>query len=345
MSANDPFLGRRANDLAAMRNVAVSVVGYAVILGGQSMRRRGFITLVGGVAAAWAFGARAQQATKTPRIGVLSLGRGDKSDASLTTLNAFVSALGELGYTEGQNISFDRKFADGDPNKLSQLAQELVDNRVDAIVVLATPAARAVRQVTASIPIIAIAMADPVEDELVTSLARPGGNVTGTAFLGPELVSKRLQLLQEIVPRLSRVVVLWHPHAYGERTMAGMLKEIESAAQSTGTKLQLVPAAGPNDLGDAFAAMTTERADGLVVFPSPMLFSQYSRIVTFAANNRLPAMYAAREGVELGGLVSYGVNLPDLSRATAIYLDKSARGQNRLNCLSSNRPNSSLSSI
>jgi putative ABC transport system substrate-binding protein len=169
-------------------------------------------------------------------------------------------------------------------------------------------------------------MADPVEDGLVSSLAAPGGNVTGTSFLGPELVSKRLQLLKEIVPSLSRVIVLWHPRAYGERTMAGMLKEIESAAQSLGIKLQLVPAAGPDDLDSAFPAMTRERADGLIVFPSPMLFSQYSRITTFAANNRLPAMYAAREGAELGGLVSYGVNLPDLSRATAIYLDKILKG-------------------
>jgi putative tryptophan/tyrosine transport system substrate-binding protein len=290
------------------------------------MRRREFITLIGGAAAAWPFGARAQQAPKVPRIGILSLGRGDKSDASLTTLDAFVPALRELGYTEGQNIAFDRKFADGDANKLSRLARELVDSRADVIVVFATPAARAVKQATSSIPIIAIAMADPVEDELVTSLARPGGNVTGTAFLGPELVSRRLQLLKEIVPGLSCVVVLWHPRAYGERTMAGMLKEIESAAQSLGTKLQLVAAVGPDDLDNAFAAMTREPADGLIVFPSPVLFSQYSRIVTFAANNRLPAMYAAREGVVLGGLVSYGVNLPDLSRATAIYLDKVLKG-------------------
>ena len=298
----------------------------AVSFGGVEMKRREVIKLIGSAAAAWPLGARAQLATKIPQIGVLSLGRGDKSDASRATLDAFMPALHELGYTEGQNIAFDRKFADGDANKLGRLAQELVDSRVDAIVVLATPAARAVKQATSSIPIIAIGMADPVEDELVSSLARPGGNVTGTAFLGPELVSKRLQLLKEIVPRLSRVVVLWHPRAYGERTMAGMLKEIESAAQSLGTKLQLVPAAGPDDLSGAFAAMTTERADGLIVFPSPMLFSQYSRIVTFAANNRLPAMYAAREGVELGGLVSYGVNLPDLSRATAIYLDRILKG-------------------
>jgi ABC-type uncharacterized transport system substrate-binding protein len=293
---------------------------------GKRMKRREFITLLSGAVAAGPFTTYAEQATKIPQIGVLSLGRGDKSDASLTTLNAFMPALRELGYTEGLNIAFERKFADGDGNKLKGLAQELVERRVDAIVVLATPAARAAKQATSAIPIIAIGMADPVDDELVSSLARPGGNVTGTAFLGPELVSRRLQLLKEIVPRLSRVVVLWHPRAYGERTMAGMLKEIESAAQSLGTKLQLVPAASPDDLSSAFAAMTTERADGLIVFPSPMLFSQYSRIVTFAANNHLPTIYAAREGVELGGLVSYGVNLPDLSRATAIYLDKILKG-------------------
>jgi putative tryptophan/tyrosine transport system substrate-binding protein len=292
------------------------------------MRRREFLGALGtlGVAAAWPLAAAAQQATKIPQIGVLSLGRGDKSDASLETLDAFVSALRELGHTEGQNIAFDRRFADGDANKLSGLARELVERRVDAIVALGTPAARAANRATSVIPIIGIAMADPVGDELASSLARPGGNVTGTTFLGPELVSKRLQLLKEIVPGLSRVVVLWDPHAYGERTMAGMLKEIEDAARSLGTKLKLVAAVSPADLSNAFAAMATERADGLIVIPSPMLFSQYSRIVTFAADNRLPAMYVAREGVEIGGLVSYGVNLPNLSRATAVYLDKILNG-------------------
>jgi putative tryptophan/tyrosine transport system substrate-binding protein len=288
------------------------------------MQRREFITLAGGVAA-WPLAARAQQ-PRIPNIGVLSLGRGDKSDASLATLDAFMPALRELGYTEGQNIAFERKFADGDANRLSGLAEQLVERRVDAIVAFATPAARAARRATSAIPIVAIGMADPVEDELASSLARPGGNVTGTTFLGPELVSKRLQLLKEIVPGLSRVVVLWHPGAYGERTMASMLKEIESAAQSLGARLQLVPAASPADLGGAFATMTAERADALIVFPSPMLFSQYARIVTFASDHRLPAIYAAREGVDLGGLVSYGVNLPGMSRATAIYLDKILKG-------------------
>jgi len=175
------------------------------------MGRREFITLLGAAAASLWLAADAQQATKIPHIGVLSLGRGDKSDASLTTLDAFMPALGELGYTEGKNIAFERKFADGDANKLSELAQELVEHRVDAIVALATPAVLAAKKATSAIPIVGIGMADPVEDELASSLARPGGNVTGTTFLGPELVSKRLQLLKEIVPGLSRVVVLWHP--------------------------------------------------------------------------------------------------------------------------------------
>src|SRR6516164_2024377 len=290
------------------------------------MRRREFITLLGGAVAAWPLAARAQQETKVPRIGILAPGRADNSDASHRTLNAFISALRELGYTEGQNVAIERKFANGDVDRLRALAVELVAGQVDVIVAQSTPAARAAKQATTAIPIVAIGMADPVEDELVASLVRPGGNVTGTAFLGPELVSRRLQLLKELVPGLSHVAVLWHPRAYGERTMAGMLKEIEGAAQTLGTKLQLVPAAGPDDLETAFSAMTKERADGVVVFPSPILFAQYPRIVTLAANNRLPAIYAAREGVELGGLASYGVNLPDLSRATAVYLDKILKG-------------------
>ena len=290
------------------------------------MQRRDFITLLSGAAAAWPLAAHGQPVAKVPRIGVLSLGSGDKSDASLKTIDAFAPALGELGYIEGKNIAFDRKFAAGDANRLGVQAKELVEHRVDAIVALSTPAVRAARQATSAIPIVGIGMADPVEDGLADSLARPGGNVTGTTFLGPELVSKRLQLFKEIVPGLSRVVVLWHPRAYGERTMATMLKEIESAAQSLGSRLQLVPADGPADLDAAFAAMTTAQADGLIVFPSPMLYSQYSRIVTFAANNRLPAMYAAREGVELGGLVSYGVNLPNLARNTAPYLERILKG-------------------
>ena len=169
-------------------------------------------------------------------------------------------------------------------------------------------------------------MADPVEDGLVASLARPGGNVTGTTFLGPELVAKRLQLLREVVPQLSRVAVLWHPRAYSDRTNAGMLKEIERAAQTLGMQLQLVSAASPEDIDGAFSAMTRERAAALTVFPSPMLFAEYNRIASLAAASRLPAIYAAREGADAGGLMSYGANLPDLFRQTAVYVDKVLKG-------------------
>src|SRR5262245_48252371 len=293
---------------------------------GGTMRRRDFIKVFAGCVAARPLATHAQQTTKVPRIGILTPGRADNSDTSLQSLNAFVAAFRKLGYVEGQNIAFERKFADGNVDRLRALATELVEHRVDVIVANSTPAARAAKQATTTIPVVAIAMADPIEDELVASLARPGGNITGTTFLGPELVSKRLQLLKELVPGLSRVAVLWHPRAYGERTMAGMVKEIESAAQTLGTKLQFVPAAGPDDLEHAFASMTKERPDALIVFPSPMLWGHYSRVVNFAASNRLPAMYAAREGVELGGLASYGVNLPDLYQATAVYLEKVLKG-------------------
>ena len=165
-------------------------------------------------------------------------------------------------------------------------------------------------------------MADPVADDLVASLARPGGNVTGTTFLGPELVAKRLQLLREVVPGLSRVAALWHPNAYSERTMAAILNEIEVAARTLGLQLQLVPAVGPDDFDSAFAAMAREHAQAVIVKPSPMLFGEYKRIVSIATNSRLPAMGAAREFADLGGLMSYGANLPDLARQTAPYVDK-----------------------
>jgi putative ABC transport system substrate-binding protein len=201
-----------------------------------------------------------------------------------------------------------------------------VKRQVDVIVALSTTAARPARQATTVIPIVAIAMADPVEDDLVASLARPGGNVTGTTFLGPELVAKRLQLLSEVVPQHSRVAILWHPRAYGDRTMAGMLKEAERAAVALGIQLQFVPATSPEDITGAFSLMTRERADALSVFPSPVLFAAYGRIAGIAAEKRLPTIYAAREGVEVGGLMSYGANLPNLARQTAVYVDKILKG-------------------
>jgi putative ABC transport system substrate-binding protein len=245
---------------------------------------------------------------------------------SAATLEPFYRGLQELGYVEGRNLALERRDGEWRSDRLPELAAELVALKVDVIVAWSTPAALAAKQSTNTIPIIAAVMADPIADELVTNLARPGGNITGTTFLGPELVPKRLQLLGEVVPGLSRVAALWHPHAYGERTMAGVLREIEGAARSLGMQLQLVPASGPDDFASAFSAMTKERAEAFIVMPSPMLFGEHKRIVKLAADTRLPAMYQAREFVDAGGLMSYGVNLPDMFRRTATYVDKILKG-------------------
>ena len=171
-------------------------------------------------------------------------------------------------------------------------------------------------------------MADPVGDELIASLSRPGGNITGNTFLGAELIAKRFGLLKDVMSGLSRVAALWHPAAYGKRTIEGMLRETETAAQSLGLQLQLVPALGPGDLDGAFITMTRERADAVILLPSPMLYGEHKHIVELAAKSRLPAMYAAREFVEDGGLMSYGASLPDLFRRAATYVDKILKGAN-----------------
>jgi putative tryptophan/tyrosine transport system substrate-binding protein len=289
------------------------------------MRRRDFIAVVSG-AVAWPLAARAQQATKIPRIGILSPSRSEDASPNRVTLQAFVAGMREFGYVDGQNIAIERELSEASADQLREAAAELVKHNVDVIVTLSTTAARPAKQATSLIPIVAIGMADPVADELVASLARPGANVTGTTFLGPQLVTKRLQLLSEIVPQHARVAVLWHPRAYGDRTMEGMVKEAEDAAQTLGMQLQFVPANSTDEIAGTFSNITRDRADALCVFPSPMLFGEYGRIVDIVAEKRLPTIYAAREGVELGGLMSYGANLADLARQTAPYVDKILKG-------------------
>jgi ABC-type uncharacterized transport system substrate-binding protein len=290
------------------------------------MRRREFITLVGG-AAAWPLAAHAQQPIgrtgKMPRVGILMPGPATHSTA---TLDPFYRGLHDLGYIVGQNMAAELRNGDWKPDRFAALAAELVALKVDIIVAWSTPTARAAKLATNSIPIVAGVMADPVGDELVASLGRPGGNVTGTTFLGPELVAKRLQLLRDVVPGLVRVAALWHPHAYGEQTMANIVKSIEDAARTLGIQLQLVPADGPDQIASAFSTMVKERADAFIVMPSPMLFGEHQRIVELAANDRLPGMYQAREFVDAGGLMSYGANLDDLFQHTATYVDKILKG-------------------
>ena len=290
------------------------------------MQRRYFIALVGGATIAWALATRAQPATKMPRIAFLSPGRSELSDPIFNMLNAFLHRLHDLGYAEGQNLAIERQYADGRSDRLPGLAAELISRKPDILVAFSTTAALPARHASGTIPIVVVGMADPVADGLIASLARPGGNVTGTTFLGPAVAAKRLQLLREVVPGLSRVAVLWHPNAYGERTMAGLMNEMKDAARTLGLQLQLVPAFGPEDVVGAFAAMVRESAKALIVMPSPMLFGEYKRIVSFAANGRLPSMGAAREFADLGGLMSYGVNQVDLARQTATYVDKILKG-------------------
>jgi len=288
------------------------------------MRRREFMALIGG-AAAWPLAARAQQPARLPRIGIMSPGA-NTAGTVFDMLAGFERGLRDLGYVEGRNIVIERQFADNNPNRLGELASALVELKVDLIIAQSTAAARAAKAQTATIPIVAIGMADPVDDGLAASLARPGGNVTGTTFLGPELVGKRMQLLKDVVPNISRVAALWHPHAYSERTMAGLVDGTDAAARGLGLTLKYVPADSPDELAGAFERLSTERADALIVFPSVMLFGQYPRVAQFAAGRRLPSIGAAREFADLGGLMSYGVNLPDLARQTAVYADKILKG-------------------
>jgi putative ABC transport system substrate-binding protein len=291
------------------------------------MKRRTFITLIGGAAAVWPIAARAQRLGKTPRIGIQMPGLAPGFSSSLTTLDAFQQGLRERGRTEGLNIAIEYRYGEWRLSRLADLASELVALKVDVIVAFSTLAARAAQQATSTIPIVAAAMGDPEADGLIASLARPGGNITGTTFLGPELVPKRLQLLREIIPGLSRVAALWHPRAYGERTMEGVLKETEVAAATLGLQLELVPVFVSSDFDSAFSVMARQRADALIVLPSPMLYTEHKRIVALAASSRLPAMYQAREFVEAGGLMSYGANVPALFRRAATYVDKVLMGE------------------
>ncbi len=288
------------------------------------MRRTAAITLMlalGLLAAP--HGAEAQQAAKVYRIGLLS---GAAPTAPPDFLEAFRQGLRELGYVEGQNIAIESRRAEGRLERLSDLAAELVRLKVDLILTLDTPSALAAKQATTTIPIVMLGTADPVGSGLVASLARPGGNITGLSFLGAELVAKRLELLREAVPGVTRVAVLWHPGAHGEGTQQEMLKETQVAGRALGVQLQLLEARGPNDFDRAFAAMTRERAGALMLLPSTIFSSGRKRIVGLAGQSRLPAMFYFRHFVEAGGLMSYGPSLADNYRRAATYVDKILKG-------------------
>jgi putative ABC transport system substrate-binding protein len=248
-----------------------------------------------------------------------------ESPEARVQLDAFRQGLRQLGYVEGRNVVIEYRGADARIERFPSLAAELVRLDVDLIVAANTPATLAAREATAKIPIVAPVMGDPVEDGLVASLAQPGGNITGLTFLAPELTAKRMQL-KDALPNVSRVAALWHPGAYGERTMNDMLKATEAVARTLGVQLQLIGVRGAEELERAFSTMAQERAEALFLFPSPMLFLARRRIVELAATHRLPSMSQAREFVELGGLIAYGANINDLFRRCTVYVDKILKG-------------------
>ncbi len=270
--------------------------------------------------------AGAQQAGKVWRIGYLG-STPPTTPEVVRNLEAFRQGLRERGWVEGQNIVIEYRWAEGRVERFPSLAADLVSLRPDLLVTVTTPGARAAKQATSTIPIVMVYVIDPIGQGLVASLARPGGNITGQTFVvGPEIVGKQLELLKEVVPRVSRVAALWHPGAYAERTRRDMLKETEVAARALGVQLQLVEVRGSSDLDSAFSAMTRDHAGAFIVLSSPMLYREHRRIVDLAAKHRLPAIFAWREPVDAGGLMAYAVNAPDMFRRAAVYVDKILRG-------------------
>ena len=267
------------------------------------------------------FPACTQQPTKIPRIGFLGF---TSLSAIAARIEAFRQGLRELGYVDGKNIVIEWRSAEGKLDRLSELAAELVRLKVDVIVTSGPAVTRPVKEATSTIPIVMAFDDDPVGSGFVASLARPGGNITGLSALHPEISGKRLELLKETVPRLSRVAVL------GTSTQPGyaqVLKEMELAAGVLKVKLQYLDVLDPKDIEKAFRAASKGRADALLVLPSPVLFPQRTQIVNLAVKRRLPAIYYAREYVEAGGLMTYSANITDLFRRAAVYVDKILKGR------------------
>jgi putative ABC transport system substrate-binding protein len=265
--------------------------------------------------------AEAQQ--KIPRIGFLGLNPG----ANPHLIEAFRQGLRDLGYVEGRNVVIEYRSAEGKLERLPALAAELVALKVDVLVTGGgTPTALAAKQATKTLPIVFTSAADPVTDGLVTSLARPGGNITGSSNFTPELVGKCLEHLKQAVPGASRAAVLWQPRASAERTDRDMLKAADVAARALGVRLQFAEAREPADIDKAFSDMTRARADALTVWGNAMLVGERRRLVNLAAKHRLPAVYSLREFVDAGGLMAYGPELADLFRRAATYVNKILKG-------------------
>jgi putative tryptophan/tyrosine transport system substrate-binding protein len=281
------------------------------------VKRRDFVILLGGgAAAAWPLAARAQQARKIPRIGVLW-------PNPPATFDFMRQGLKDFGYVEGQNISFEFRWAEGKLDQLPELAAELVRLQVDVIVTLAPQATLAAKHATQTIPIVFVAMGDPLASGVVASLARPGANLTGTTRMISEMSTKHVELLKETVPSLSKLAVLWNPTNSSHQPA---LLAVDAAARSLSLQVLPLEVRSPAELDGIFAAITRERADGLLFIADPIFFIQLKRMADFAAANRLPAICNFIEFPKLGGLVGYAPSIPDEFRHAASHIDKILKG-------------------
>lgn len=283
------------------------------------MQRREFITLLGGTAVAWPLAAHAQQPGKVHRIGFLW----DSPDAFVDALEAFRQGLHELGYVEGQTITIEYRWAEGKPERMRELAEELVRLKVDVIVAPSSIYTAAAKRATSTIPIIFMSYADPLGSSHVASLARPGGNITGLSLMMTETNVKGLELLREAVPGISRVAVIFDPatpsHGPG-------LKAVKVAGPTLGLRVQSVPVRSATEYDSAFAAIVRERADAILVLSTPLFIAGAKRLAELCLVNKLPSLFGPKHHVQEGGLMSYSPDRADLWRRGAIYVDKILRG-------------------
>jgi putative ABC transport system substrate-binding protein len=286
------------------------------------MKRRTFISLFGGAAAAWPLAARAQQSSnKIPVVGVLwHAASAEEEDVYLSVL---VKAFNDLGYVEGKNIHLDHRFPAENPDRFRALAQELVDEKPDVIIAVNLPGALELKKATRTIPIVFVLVPDPIGSGFAESLAHPGGNATGLSLMTEDLTGKRLELLKEAVPSLSRVALLIH---FSTPSKERAIKLYQTAAEALGISLWPVEISNPDDIEPAFDKIAQDHADGIVRGPGPGLFNWRAQVWASALKHRLPIMTYNAEEVPYGYLMSYGQDFPDFFRRAAAYADKILKG-------------------